>query len=116
LKEEERLQDDITTLLSNLDIGLPLPSEQSAWHLYAVRLPVDKRKKIFDTFRQSDIWVQVHYIPVHTQPYYKNVGFNWGDFPNAELYFKQALSLPLFVDLKDSEQDSVVSLLQECLL
>lgn len=103
-------------LLSNLDIGLPLPSEQSAWHLYAVRLPVDKRKKIFDTFRQSDIWVQVHYIPVHTQPYYKNVGFNWGDFPNAELYFKQALSLPLFVDLKESEQDSVVSLLQECLL
>jgi UDP-4-amino-4,6-dideoxy-N-acetyl-beta-L-altrosamine transaminase len=100
-------------ILGNLDIGLPLPSEESAWHLYAVRLPVEKRKQIFDTFRQSDIWVQVHYIPVHTQPYYRNLGFNWGDFPNAEGYFLQALSLPLFFDLKDNEQDAVVSLLQE---
>lgn len=103
------------SLLSNLDIGLPLASEESAWHLYAVRLPVEKRKQIFDTFRQSDIWVQVHYIPVHTQPYYKNLGFNWGDFPNAENYFLQALSLPLFFDLQDSEQDSVISLLKESL-
>lgn len=103
------------TLLSDLDIGLPTASELSAWHLYAVRLPVDKRKQIFDTFRHSDIWVQVHYIPVHTQPYYKQLGFNWGDFPNAENYFLQALSLPLFFDLQEWEQDSVVSLLQESL-
>lgn len=103
------------SLLSQMDIGLPILSEESAWHLYAVRLPVEKRKQIFDSFRQSDIWVQVHYIPVHTQPYYKHLGFDWGDFPNAEHYFRQALSLPLYFDLQEDEQDSVVALLQECL-
>ncbi len=102
-------------LLAELPVIRPLQSEESSWHLYAVRFPVEKRKKVFDAFRQADVWVQVHYIPVHTQPYYVNLGFAWGDFPEAEKYFMQAISLPLYFDLTESEQDTVVAMLREFL-
>lgn len=102
-------------LLADLPVIRPLQSEESSWHLYAVRFPVEKRKKVFDAFRQADVWVQVHYIPVHTQPYYANLGFCRGDFPEAESYFMQAISLPLYYDLTESEQDTVVGMLREFL-
>lgn len=99
-------------LLAELPVIRPLQSEESSWHLYAVRFPVEKRKKVFDAFRQADVWVQVHYIPVHTQPYYVNLGFAWGDFPEAEKYFMQAISLPLYFDLDIANQDHVVQSLK----
>lgn len=99
-------------LLAELPVIRPLQSEESSWHLYAVRFPVEKRKKVFDAFRQADVWVQVHYIPVHTQPYYLNLGFSWGDFPEAEKYFMQAISLPLYFDLDIANQDHVVQSLK----
>lgn len=102
-------------LLVNLPIKLPMPSEESAWHLYPIRLPAERRLDVFSKFRAADIWVQVHYIPVHTQPYYRNLGFKSGDFPEAERYFSEALSLPLYYDLTDEEQQSVVDLLRETL-
>ncbi len=102
-------------LLENLPVLRPLLSDESSWHLYPVRFPAEKRKAIFDSFRKADIWVQVHYIPVHTQPYYANLGFKWGDFPEAERYFTEAISLPLFYDLTDSEQDTVITNLKEFL-
>ncbi|MGY1488094.1 UDP-4-amino-4,6-dideoxy-N-acetyl-beta-L-altrosamine transaminase [Methylobacillus pratensis] len=100
-------------LLADLPVTRPLQSENSAWHLYAIRLDADKRKDVFDAFRQADIWVQVHYIPVHTQPYYQKLGFKWGDFPNAENYFYQAISIPLFFDLSASDQERIVSFLRK---
>lgn len=102
-------------LLADLPIVLPLPSEESAWHLYPIRVPAERRLEVFSRLRAADIWVQVHYIPVHTQPYYCNLGFKPGDFPEAERYFSEAFSLPLFYDLTDEEQRTVVDLLREAL-
>jgi len=74
-----------------------LPGRQSAWHLYPVCLDTARvrRKTVFDRLRAAGIGVNVHYIPVHTQPYYQALGFRFGDFPEAEAYYAGALSLPL---------------------
>ena len=61
--------------------------------------------------REAGIGVNVHYIPVHTQPFYRRRGFAWGDFPVAEDYYRQAISLPLYVGLSQSAQDQVVAAL-----
>ena len=102
-------------LLADLPIVLPQASEESAWHLYPIRVPAERRLNVFSRLRAAEIWVQVHYIPVHTQPYYRNLGFQPGDFPEAEHYFAEAFSLPLFYDLTDEEQRTVVNLLCEAL-
>ncbi|MGP1717948.1 MAG: UDP-4-amino-4,6-dideoxy-N-acetyl-beta-L-altrosamine transaminase [Methylophilus sp.] len=100
------------TLIEGLPVTRPAQSENSSWHLYPIRVEKNKRKNMFDAFRQADIWVQVHYIPVHTQPYYQALGFKWGDFPNAEEYFHQAISIPLFFDLSHDDQELIVSFLK----
>lgn len=102
-------------LLASLPIKLPLPSEESAWHLYPIRVAAERRLDVFAKLRAADIWVQVHYIPVHTQPYYRSLGFEWGDFPEAERYYAEAFSLPLYYDLTEAQQDMVVTLLGEAL-
>lgn len=99
-------------LLADLPVARPVLSDESSWHLYPVRFPAEQRKAIFDAFRKADIWVQVHYIPVHTQPYYANLGFQWGDFPEAERYYNEAISLPLFFDLTIDNQDYVIDYLK----
>jgi dTDP-4-amino-4,6-dideoxygalactose transaminase len=98
--------------LAHFPIKLPLPSEESAWHLYPIRVPAERRLAVLSKLRAADVWVQVHYIPVHTQPYYRALGFKTGDFPEAERYFSEAFSLPLYYDLTDEEQDSVVDILE----
>lgn len=103
-------------LLADLPIVLPKACEESAWHLYPIRVPAHRRLELFNALRAAEIWVQVHYIPVHTQPYYRALGFNDGDFPEAERYFSEAFSLPLFYDLTDAQQRQVVSTLREALL
>jgi UDP-4-amino-4,6-dideoxy-N-acetyl-beta-L-altrosamine transaminase len=101
--------------LAHLGIGLPLASADSAWHLYPIRLPVERRAAVFNELRERGIGSQVHYIPVHLQPYYRKLGFAAGDFPVAEAYYRQALSLPIFPGLSDSDQQLVVRLLSESL-
>lgn len=59
--------------------------------------------------------MNLHYIPVHTQPYYQGLGFTWGDFPEAERYYAEAISLPLYFGLTESAQDRVVAVLREVL-
>jgi dTDP-4-amino-4,6-dideoxygalactose transaminase len=61
----------------------------------------------------SGIRAQVHYIPVHTQPYYRNLGFETGDFPETEQYYEEALSLPLYYELSYEQQDEVVAALRD---
>ncbi|MBB1073509.1 UDP-4-amino-4,6-dideoxy-N-acetyl-beta-L-altrosamine transaminase [Rhodoferax sp. 4810] len=100
-------------LLAHLPIKKPLPSENSAWHLYIIELKnAAKRQQVYSALRQAKIGVNVHYIPVHLQPDYQRLGFKLGDFPQAESYYGNALSLPLFPDLTESEQFYVVSELQ----
>ena len=80
--------------------------EGHAFHLYVVL--VNNRKELYDYLRSKKIFAQVHYIPVHLQPYYKNLGWKEGDFPNAENYYNRCLSLPMFPTLTDTEQQYVI--------
>lgn len=108
-------------LLRDLPLVLPWqhPDAYSAFHLYVVRLRLDSLEKthrqVFDALRQRGIGANVHYIPVHTQPYYRSLGFKPGDFPQAEQYYREAISLPLYAGLSDGDQDQVIKALQEVL-
>ena len=84
---------------------------QHAWHLYIVR--TDERKALYDHLRAKRILCQVHYVPVHTMPYYRHLGSNKGDFPVAEAYYESCLSLPLFPALTLEQQDYVVDSITE---
>lgn len=104
-------------------VGLPLhtprqdPNGRSAYHLYPIRLRLERmnrsRREIFDALRASGIGVQIHYIPVHLQPYYRALGFKEGDFPEAEKYYGTTITLPLFAAMTDAEQDTVVDCLRD---
>lgn len=104
-------------LLKDLPIMLPYrnPANYSGFHLYPIQLTTDSgktRKQVFDSLRAQNIGVNVHYIPVHTQPYYAKLGFKQGDFPHAERYYAQAISLPLYYDLSEASQAQVVDALK----
>lgn len=109
-------------LLSNLPIVTPWQDKDSfsAFHLYIIRLKLDligkSRQEIFDCLRESGVGVNVHYIPVHLQPYFLNLGFKIGDFPVAEKYYSEVISLPIFPGLIASEQERVIKALKEALL
>ncbi|WP_394210457.1 UDP-4-amino-4,6-dideoxy-N-acetyl-beta-L-altrosamine transaminase [Enterovibrio calviensis] len=118
VKRRNALARRYNRLLENLPLATPtlLESCESAWHLYVIQLAEpDCRRHVFDTLRAKGIGVHVHYIPVHTQPYYRELGFDWGQFPVAENYYHAALSLPLFFDMTEDEQDQVVAALTEAL-
>ena len=96
------------------------PDTVSAWHLYMVRLRLDRiqksRLQLFEMLRAAGIGVNVHYIPVHTQPYYQNMGFKQGDFPEAENYYAEAITLPMFPTLSDQQQDFIIFTVRNALL
>lgn len=105
--------------------GLPVqrpwqdPDTRSAWHLYVILAEkgeaVGARDRLYTLLRHTGIGVNVHYIPVHTQPYYRNMGFRAGDYPVAEDYYARALTLPLYPELGDDAQERVVACLCEAL-
>lgn len=108
-------------LLADLPLQLPAMQEEaeSAWHLYVVRLDARleaRHRDIFEGLRSAGIGVNLHYIPIHLQPYYRDLGFAEGDFPEAERYYRQAISLPLFPDLTDALQDEVIDVLRRVLM
>lgn len=105
--------------------GLPLQTARqleecySAYHLYVIRVSIEEtgrsRAQIFARLREAGIGVNVHYIPVHTQPYYHRLGFRHEDFPNAVRYYEGAISLPLYYGLTDEQQQYIVEKLKEAL-
>jgi len=107
--------------LSSLSLILPYlhPDNYSAFHLYVVRLKLDKinktRKEVFGFLREKEIGVNVHYIPVHIQPYYKKQGFEYGQYPEAENYYEEAISLPLYPSMNKDDQNYVIQFLKEIL-
>jgi len=107
--------------LGGLPLQLPrvLPGNQSAFHLYVVRTDRnatgDERGRIFDGLRQRGIGVNVHYMPVHLQPYYRELGFSAGRCPEAEAHGRTALTLPLYPGMTDEEQRQVVLALKDVL-
>lgn len=121
----ERLADRYDRLLANLPLRLParVPGSQStarsSWHLYVVELVpapgVADRATVFARLREAGIGVNVHYEPIPLQPYYRSLGFKPGQFPAAEAYAAQALSIPLYPALTDAQQDRVVAALTQAL-
>jgi dTDP-4-amino-4,6-dideoxygalactose transaminase len=82
-----------------------------AYHLYVIE--VDERKSLYDFLRANCVYAQVHYIPVHTMPYYQSLGSKLGDMPHSERYYSRCLSLPMFPALTDSEQERVIDLVSQ---
>ncbi|REG84840.1 UDP-4-amino-4,6-dideoxy-N-acetyl-beta-L-altrosamine transaminase [Marinomonas pollencensis] len=109
------------TQLKDFPITLPhqAPDNYSALHLFPILLPKTSkaaRKLVFDILRQAGIGTQVHYIPVHTQPYYQALGFSQGHCPIAEDYYARTLSLPLYSELNETQQNRVALLLKHALI
>lgn len=108
-------------LLADLPVTRPWqhPDSYSGLHLYVIRLQLDRIEKthreVFESLRAQGIGVNLHYIPVHTQPYYQQMGFNAGDYPEAERYYAEAISLPMFQTLTEAQQDGVVAALRVAL-
>jgi dTDP-4-amino-4,6-dideoxygalactose transaminase len=108
-------------LLQGLALQLPTvqPQNRSAFHLYVVRMqPAAARKAhraVFEELRARGIGVNLHYTPVHLQPYYRSLGFAPGQFPEAERYATEAITLPLYPRLRDPEQQLVIDALREIL-
>jgi UDP-4-amino-4,6-dideoxy-N-acetyl-beta-L-altrosamine transaminase len=113
-----------TALLADLPVTTPFQAAygESAWHLYPVWIQpgadgdvAARRKAVFASLREQGIGVNVHYIPVPTQPYYRKLGFAPGQFPAAERYYAGAISLPMYFSLSDAEQGQVVDALRKAL-
>ena len=121
VQRRHRLAARYDALLADLPLIVPARADDahSALHLYPVQVDATRcrhgRREVFDALRQAGIGVNVHYIPVHTQPYYRRMGFRPGDFPRAEAYYAQAISLPMFATLSDAQQDEVVAALRRAL-
>jgi UDP-4-amino-4,6-dideoxy-N-acetyl-beta-L-altrosamine transaminase len=104
-----------------LPLRLParLSDRVSSWHLYAIELDpvVTKvtRADLFNDLRSAGIGVNVHYIPIHTQPHYRALGFKWGDFPASEAYYLSAISLPIFPRMTELQQDRVIDVIRRSL-
>lgn len=106
------------TLLQDLPVELPAPAQDgvSAWHLYIIRLQQPQlRRSVFEQLRAAGIGVNVHYIPIHTQPYYQQLGFHWGQWPQAEQFYSQIISLPLFAGITPAQQQQVATALRQAL-
>lgn len=116
--KRHELAERYNELLKELPITLPWQIEDSysGLHLYVIRLQLDKIPKthleVFNGMREAGILVNLHYIPVHLQPYYQEMGFEEGQFPEAEQYYKEAISLPMFPTMTEEQQNQVVSILK----
>lgn len=111
------LADAYDAALAGLPLRRPgrLEQAQSSWHLYVVRVAAERRRAVFEALRADGIGVNVHYIPVHLQPWWRAQGFGPGDFPVAEAYYAGAISIPLYAGLSDEDQARVVAALGRAL-
>jgi len=121
VERRHQIAQQYQTLLSSLPLDMQYQSEEcySAWHIFVIRVHLTAEKKshkqIFAALRQLGVGVNVHYIPVHLQPYYQQMGFRKGDFPEAESYYDTAITLPIFPDLTDEQVIFIVEKLSEVL-
>lgn len=118
IEQRNHLASRYDRLLAGLPITLPTinPGCRSAWHLYCIRLSESKSHRthaeVFNAMRTGGVGVNLHYMPVHLQPYYRRLGFKPGQFPEAEAHGLEAMTLPLYPTLSDALQDQVVALLR----
>lgn len=104
--------------LSGLD-GLTLPTRHDdvdpMWHLFPLRIHGGRRREFYDLLRAAGVLVQVNYIPVYWHPYFADLGYRRGMCPVAEQYYEEELSLPMYADLTESDQDRVIELIRDAL-
>ena len=131
LSQMQRLDEFVTTrhliakrydeLLNDLPLVIPWqhPDSYSGLHLYVIRLKKDQisksHREIFEMLREAGIGVNLHYIPIYRQPYYKSFGFEFIDYPEAELYYSESISLPMYPKFNEVQQAQVVKVLREIL-
>jgi len=122
IERRQQLAAQYAELLNDLPLMLPyqLETTASSWHLYIIRLQLSEQSKthleVFNELRSAGIGVNLHYIPVHLQPYYRQMGFADGDFPHAEQYYQEAISIPLFHAMTDEQQLQVATSLRRILI
>lgn len=111
------LADRYDAALGNLPLKRPerLADAYSSFHLYVIRVEAERRRGVFESLRDQGVGVNVHYIPVHLQPYYQGLGFAAGQFPIAEETYAQSISIPLYAGLSDEAQDTVIAALGKAL-
>ena len=108
-------------LLRGLPLATPYVMEEAnpSWHIYVVRIALEQigktKQQIFEEMKEQEVMLNLHYIPVHRQPYYEKLGFRQGDFPKSEKYYDEAFTLPLYYDLTNDEQDRIVESLRKIL-
>ena len=111
----------LLNILKNLPLSLPIQHEKScsSYHLYPIKIQETAsgmdRRQFFDELRSMGILVNVHYIPIHMQPYYSNLGFKLGDFPNSEEYYNRTISIPIHAGLSEAEQSFIIDNIQSLL-
>ena len=121
VSRRHELKERYDDFLKNLPVAIPYQSANaySAMHLYPLQLQLEILNKthvqIFQELRDKGLGVNLHYIPIHTQPYYERMGFKSGDYPNAEHYYQHAISIPMYQGLTDAQQDQVVSIISKVL-
>ncbi len=119
--QRHRLAERYDKKLAGLQLATPWrsPETYSAFHLYVIRLKLDEigntHRQVFEALRSSGIMVNLHYIPVHTQPFFERIGFRRGDFPEVEKYYTEAVTLPLYSSMSHADQDRVVDALKEAI-
>jgi len=115
IEKRHILRESYEKSINSKNIILPKQDKNcySALHLYPIQLRLEEltlsKKEIFESLRDQGIGVNLHYIPVHFHPYYEKLGFKRGDFPNAENYYKRAISIPLFPSMSSRDQEYVIS-------
>jgi UDP-4-amino-4,6-dideoxy-N-acetyl-beta-L-altrosamine transaminase len=111
LKRRHEIADTYTAAFKDLPIKLPLYDKGHGFHLYIIQ--TGRRKELYDYLRTKNIFAQVHYIPTHLMPYYKQFGWKKGDFPLAEHYYEECLSLPMYPGMTKEEQEFVIASMKE---
>lgn len=121
VSKRHQLADRYNELLQELPIVLPWQKSDSysAMHLYVIRIPSENNTtshlEAFNAMHAAGILVNLHYIPVHTQPYYQQLGFKAGQFPQAERYYQEAMSIPMYPSMTEKQQNTVCSTLKAIL-
>jgi dTDP-4-amino-4,6-dideoxygalactose transaminase len=117
IEERRRLAGIYFDKLVGLPLLLPQTSslDDSSWHLFMVTLTQHDRKAVFESLHAQGIGANVHYIPIHHHPYYKQLGFAPEQFPASVNFYQNALTLPLYVGLTENEQNKVIAVLHEIL-
>ncbi len=115
IARRHQLAERYDDLLASLPVTTPWQhaDSYSGLHLYVIRLQLEKiaktHRQVFESLREQGIGVNLHYIPVHTQPYYADMGFKPEDFPEAQNYYREAISIPMFQTMSNEQQDQVVA-------